>query len=151
MAKRCLAVWWLTAALLTGCAAPGARVTPTFAPAPTRPSSIPIVPSATPTFDHAQMLARLRRTALLEDAVGQCAALIGQTADIARVRVETPKEQGCVPCNKLPIGSADRGIPADEVVLPLEENSWIWVTVDDLLCIYLYEGREFKPSSVTHW
>ncbi len=110
-----------------------------------------ITPSATPTPDHAQMLARLQATASLKEASGQCAALIGRTADAARVRVETPKEQGCMPCNKLPIDSTDRGVPADKIALPLEEHSWVWVTVDGLLCVYLYEDQRFKPSSVTHW
>ncbi len=149
-----LAARWLwsgsVALVLAGCAVAAPALPPptvTSAQVPTRPPA----PAATATPDHAQMLARLQRTASLDEAAGQCAALIGKAADAAYARVETPKEQDCVPCNKLPIGFSDRGIPVREVKLPLEGRSWVWLTVDDLLCVYLYEQGEFKPSSVTHW
>lgn len=147
-----LAARWLwsgsVALVLAGCAvAAPALPTPTVTPA-----QVPIQsPAPAATADHAQMLARLQRTASLDEAAGQCAALIGKAADAAYARVETPKEQDCVPCNKLPIGAGQRGIPVREVKLPLEDRSWVWLTVDDLLCVYLYEQGEFKPSSVTHW
>ncbi len=144
-------IGWLMAFLLAGCTI---SVAPPSAPTIT-PMGIPsstVEPfSATPTPSHAQMLARLQPTASLPDAAHQCAALIGRTGDAARVRVETLKEQECMPCNKLPIGSTDRGIPAGEVAWPPEDSSWVWITVDELLCIYLYARQELKPSSVTRW
>jgi len=124
---------------------------PTLTVAPAQTPMADPEKSATATPDHAQMLARLRRTASLNEAAEQCAALIGKAADVARVRVETPKDQGCVPCNKSPIDSMDRGVPVGKIALPLEDHSGVWLTVEDLLCIYLYEQREFVPASVTHW
>ncbi|MCX7670064.1 MAG: hypothetical protein N2439_08325 [Anaerolineae bacterium] len=149
-ATRSIARWlalWPAIFWLVGCTMSVASLS---APPDATPAAV-IAPSATPTRDHARLLAGLRPTASLKDAAGQCAALIGRAGEAARVRIETPKEQGCVPCNRLPIGSADRGIPAGEIALPLENYSWVWITVDDLLCVYLYEGQTFKPSSVTHW
>lgn len=119
---------------------------------PVTPASTPTaVATARPTLDSAALLVQLQRTAALDEAVGHCAALIGAAADQARIRIETSKEQDCVPCNRLPIGSLSRGAPIDEIALPPEAGSLVWVTIGDLLCIYLFDGQEYRPSAVTHW
>lgn len=117
------------------------------APAAVEPRASATVP---PTPDSAQILQLLQPAATLHEAAGQCAAALGAAVETTLVRIETPKEQECLPCNKLPIGS-ERGAPLAEIVLPLERGSWVWLTVGDLLCIYLYDGQAFKPSSVTRW
>jgi hypothetical protein len=112
-----------------------------------------VAPAATvrPTPDAAQIMAQLGRAASLQGAAEQCAAAIGAPAPVARVRVEPPADDGCAPCNKLPLGYVDRGVAVGDVALPLAAGSWVWLTVEDLLCLYLYDGQEFRPSSATHW
>lgn len=132
------------------CSAPRMVAPPTVVA--TAPPATPIViATAKPTRDAAQIMTRLRRTASLQGAVEQCAAAIGAPAGVARVRIEAPAGDGCTPCNKLPIGYIDKGVPVSEVAQPLADGAWVWLTVDDMLCIFLYDGQEFKPSSVTRW
>jgi hypothetical protein len=136
---------------LAGCVAPITAVTPTpiVAPAPT---PIPVATAAArPTPDSAQIMTRLWRVASLQEAAEQCAQAVDAAAGVVRVRVETPMGDQCVPCNRLPIDYVDRGTPVNEVALPLNAGSWVWLTVDDLLCIYWYDEQVFQPSSVTHW
>lgn len=134
---------------LAGCVAPNTAATPIPTVA-TLPTSAPVA-TARPTPDIEQIRTRLRRADSLQGVASQCAAAINAPADLARVRVEPPMGDGCVPCNKLPLGYVDRGVPVNEVALPLAEGSWIWLTVEDLLCIYVFDAGEFKPSSVTRW
>lgn len=141
-----------TAALLMGLAACGGpAVGGVGSPPATSAATSTAVATARPTPDGAALLAQLKRTAVLDEAIGQCAAALGGAADQALIRIETPKELDCVPCNRLPIGSLSRGAPIGEIALPPEAGSWVWVTVGDLLCVYLFDGQEYKPSSVTHW
>ena len=107
---------------------------------------------------HTQADARCRQNldatpaiSFLQGVAEQCANAIGAPAGLARVRIEPPTGDGCVPCNKLPLGYMDRGVPVGEVAQPLADGAWIWLTVEDLLCIYLHDAGEFKPSSVTQW
>ena len=55
------------------------------------------------------------------------------------------------PAAALPGGSQPPSVPVSEVAQPLVDGSWIWLTVEDLLCIYVFDAGEFKPSSVTQW
>lgn len=137
---------------LTGCNAPGMATTPVLTVA--APTSVPVATStaiARPTPDTERIRLRLQRTDSLQEVAEQCANAIGMPASLARVRVEPPAGDGCTPCNKLPIGYVDRGVPIAEVAQPLADGSWIWLTVENLLCIYLFDAGEFKPSSVTQW
>lgn len=136
---------------LASCGTPLADGIPTPPPGTAPAPPVGATVTGRPTADPAAILAQLRRTATLAEAAGQCAAMLGVSPDQALIRIETPKEQDCVPCNRLPIGSLSRGVPVGEISLPLEPRSWVWVTVGDLLCVYLFDGQEFKPSSVTHW
>lgn len=134
-----------------GCAAPNTTAIP-IPTATILPTSEPIAtPAARPTPDVERIRTRLERTDSLQGVAEQCAAAINAPADLARVRIEPPAGDGCTPCNKLPLGYVDRGVPINEVAQPLADGSWIWLTVEDLLCIYLFDGNEFKPSSVMRW
>ena len=136
---------------IAGCAAPITAVTPTLTAAPA-PTPVPVATATPrPTPDARQILAQLQRSASLQGVAEQCANAIGAPAGLARVRIEPPTGDGCVPCNKLPLGYMDRGVPVGEVAQPLADGAWIWLTVEDLLCIYLHDAGEFKPSSVTQW
>lgn len=137
---------------LVGCVAPDIAATPVLTV--TAPSPAPVATStaiARPTPDIERIRTRLQRTDSLQGVAGQCADAIGSPASLARVRIEQPAGDGCTPCNKLPIGYVDRGVPITEVGQPLADGSWIWLTVENLLCIYLFDAGEFKPSSVTQW
>jgi hypothetical protein len=133
-----------------GCSAPSMVAPPTVV-ATTPPATLIVTATAKPTRDAVQIMTRLRRTASLQGVAEQCAAAIGAPAGVARVRIEAPAGDGCTPCNKLPIGYIDKGVPVSEVAQPLADGAWVWLTVDDMLCIFLYDGQEFKPSSVTRW
>ena len=136
---------------IAGCAAPITAVTPTLTAAPA-PTPVPVATATPrPTPDARQILAQLRRSASLQGVAEQCANAIGAPAGLARVRIEPPTGDGCVPCNKLPLGYLNRGVPVSEVAQPLADGAWIWLTVENLLCIYLHDAGEFKPSSVTQW
>ncbi|GEM_PF-2384416 len=151
-ALTCILLGWMAAllALTAGC---GASVT-AIAPAPTPPVERAPVAAATssgPAIDAGAIRARLQRVATLAEAAGQCAAAVGGEVQAVRVRVETSKEQECVPCNRLPIGAVERGLPLSEVQLPVAPGSWVWLSADALLCVFWYDGEEFIPTVVTRW
>ncbi len=133
-------------ATAAGCGAPVMTAAPISTPAVV--SSPIVTPAATPPLDLVAVRARLQRAATLEAAARQCAAAAGETAQAVRVRVETAREQECVPCNRLPIGTMDRGLPVESVQLPIAPNSWVWLSAGDLLCVYGYDGAEFTPAAV---
>jgi hypothetical protein len=136
---------------LAGCSAPDMAGAPTPAAA-MRPAPAPTAAvTVRPTPDIEQIRTRLQRADSLQGVASQCAAAINAPAELARVRVEPPAGDGCSPCSKLPLGYMDRGVPLSEVKLPLVDSSWIWLTVEDLLCIYVLDAGVFKPSSVTQW
>ena len=136
---------------IAGCAAPITSVTPTPTAVPA-PTPVPVSTATTrPTPDTRQILAQLQRSASLQRVAEQCAAAINASVGLARVRIEPPTGDGCVPCNKLPLAYLNRGVPISEVPQPLADGSWIWLTVGDLLCFYVFDAGEFKPSSVTQW
>ncbi len=139
-AATCISLAWVLAllALSGGC-------TPLLTP----PS--PATATARPTPDTAQIWSSLQPTASLQEAAEQCAAAIGVSADAARIRIEVDAGDQCIPCNRVPLEYMDRGQPLSEVKQPLPEAAWVWLTVEELLCIYLHDGETFKPTSVTRW
>ena len=144
---ECVAVLLM---VLAGCVAPDAVATPipTVTILPTsEPAATPTVrPRPRPSESEPGFSGRIHCKGAI-----QCAAAINAPADLARVRIEPPTVDGCVPCNKLPLAYLNRGVPISEVAQPLADGSWIWLTVEDLLCFYVFDAGEFKPSSVTQW
>lgn len=113
------------------------------------PAAQEVSPEPTPTPDTAAILAQLAPAATLEEAAEQCARALGVTADAVRARTEGPVTAGtCIPCAQLPAGFTEEGVPVSEIALPLAAGSSVWLTVRDVTCLYLYDGKEFKPLSV---
>jgi len=146
-AATCISLAWVLVLLTlsVGCA-------PLAAPPELAASATATATATTrPTADTAQIWESLRQTASLQEAAEQCAAAIGMSAGAARIRIEVDAGDQCIPCNRVPLEYMDRGQPLSEVKQPLPDTAWVWLTVEELLCVYLYDGETFKPTSVTRW
>ena len=118
------------------------------------PTAAPIE-TATPTaVDVEAIAAQLVPVVTLDQAAEQFASALGTTPDVTRALVEEPgKADTCIPCDQLPVEVVEanrerEGVPINEVPLPLEPGSAVWITVQDVVCLYVYNGRQFTPLSV---
>jgi len=130
---------------------------PAGAPAPTpRPEAAPTATSATSTIftpvDREAIAAQLTPVATLSQAAEQLAGILETTVNAVKVRVEAPpKGDACVTCDRPPVDLTEseiEGIPVKEATSPLTPGSAVWLTVQDIVCLYAYDGKELKPVSV---
>ncbi len=142
----------LLASVLMGCIAPAAPILP---PPSAPPSPLPLPsPTAAPTsaVDPRQALAQLSPVGTLQEAARGCARALGGTPDAVRVKVDEPPKDGqCVPCSAPPLSYTDKGRPLAEAPLPLVKGSSVWLTIEDVICAYYFDGQEFKPSTILFW
>lgn len=130
---------------------------PVGVPAPTL--QLDVTPTATPAatttptpVDPEAIAAQLTPVTTLSQAAEQLARVLETTADVARARVEAPlNADTCITCDRLPVDFAESesgGVPIKDVALPLAPGSGVWLTVRDVVCHYVYDGKELKLVSV---
>jgi len=146
---------WVTMALVCFMLAGEACVPASVSLAPHPVEAVPpttstLAASPPPTsLDPEAIAAQLTPVATISKAAEQLAGLLGTTPDAVRVRVETPVVGACATCDRPPVGEfREKGVPVSEVALPLVPASAVWLTVQDVVCHYAYDGRELKPISV---
>jgi len=128
---------------------------PASVPQPTIASTatVPLITSVSPVpMDPETIAAHLTPVATLDQAARQLARLLGTTLSAVRARIEPPFKPGaCMSCDKPPVDASEselKGVPIREVHQPIAPGSAVWLTVQNIVCLYVYDGQELKPASV---
>ena len=103
-------------------------------------------------MDSKAIMAHLTPADTIEQVVMQLAGLLDTTPDRIKVRVEPPVTSGaCMTCDRPPAEVMESEMMwsrLGEVRQPIPPGSAIWLAVQDVMCLYLYDGEVFKPVSV---